>query len=65
MYLSSYPYIGVGRNFRKGPISPYLLVLSQQWNTKAMCEICSKLTIKPPEQRWRRFDLFNAAWKYY
>ena len=28
-------------------------------NTKARCQICSKLTIKAPERRqWRRSDIF-------
>ena len=29
----------------------HLLVQSQQWKTRTMCEICSKLTIKTPERR--------------
>ena len=34
----------------KPPGSQHLFVQSQQWNNKAMCKICSKLTIKIPER---------------
>ena len=34
-------------------------------NTRARCEICSKLTIKTPERRhWRRSDAFNVKFEH-
>ena len=34
-------------------------------NTRKMCEICSKLTIKIPERRqWRRSGIFNFNFKH-
>ena len=34
------------------PAGMYLLKFKNR-NTRARCEICSKLTIKTPERRWR------------
>ena len=70
MHLSSFPNISVGGNFRKDinkkvKLNLYLFVQSQQWNTRAMCEIHSKLTIKTPKRRRRHSGIFSAAWKYY
>ena len=31
-----------------------MLKVTREWNTKAMCEICSNITITDPEQRQRR-----------
>ena len=40
------------------PTGIYLLKVNNR-NTRASCEICSKLTIKTPERRqWRRFGVF-------
>ena len=34
-------------------------------NTRAECEICSKLTIKTPERRhWRRFGVFIVNFEH-
>ena len=34
-------------------------------NTRTMCEICSKLTIKTPEQRhWHRFSVFIVKFEH-
>ena len=46
-YFKSYITVGI-----------YLLNVNNR-NTRTMCEICSKLTIKTPEQRqWRRSGVF-------
>ena len=40
------------------PVGIYLFHVNNR-NTRTMCEICSKLIIKTPEQRhWRRFGVF-------
>ena len=41
----------------KNPAGIYLLKVNNR-NTRARCEICSKLTIKTPERQWRRSGLF-------
>ena len=34
-------------------------------NTRAMSEVCSKLTIKTPERHdWRRSDVFNVNFEH-
>ena len=46
---------------KKSPVpSRHLLVQSQQWNTKTMREVRSKLAIRTPERRhyWRRPGVF-------
>ena len=57
--------VGGGRWYIKGPVtwpSRPLLVQSQYYNnidTTALCEVSSKLTIKPPEYcQWRRSGIF-------
>ena len=46
------------------PASIYLLKVKNR-NTKTRCEICSKLTIKTPEQRqWRRSDVFIGNFEH-
>ena len=41
------------------------LVQSPQWNTRRKCEICSKLTIKTPEQRhWRCSGVLNVNFEH-
>ena len=46
------------------PASIYLLKVNNR-NTRTMCEACSKLTIKTPEQRqWRRFGVFIATFEH-
>ena len=42
----------------------YLLKVNNR-NTRTRCKICSKLTIKAPEQRqWRRFAVFIVNFEY-
>ena len=46
------------------PASIYLLKVNNR-NTRTRCEICSKLTIKTPEQsRWRHFDVFIVNFEH-
>ena len=42
--------------------SRYLLVQSSSANTRTMCEICSKLLIKTPEQRCWHIVLVSLLW---
>ena len=43
---------------RSNPANIYLFKVNNR-NTRKRCDICSKLTIKTPEQRhWRRSDVF-------
>ena len=42
----------------------YLLKFNNR-NTRTMCEICSKLTMKTPERRhWRRSGVFIVKFKH-
>ena len=46
------------------PAGVYLLKVNNR-NTRTRCEICSKLTIKTPEQRhWRRSDVFIVNYEH-
>ena len=46
------------------PAGIYLLKVNNR-NTRARCEICSKLTIKTPEQcQWRRSGVFIVNFKH-
>ena len=46
------------------PAGIYLLKVDNR-NTRARCEICSKLTIKTPERRhWRRSDVFIVNFEH-
>ena len=46
------------------PANIYLLKVNNR-NTRKRCEICSKLTIKTPEQRqWRRSGVFNVNFEH-
>ena len=46
------------------PASIYLLKVNNK-STRIRCEICSKLTIKTPEQRqWRRSSVFIVNFEY-
>ena len=47
-----------------GPAGVYLLKVNNR-NTRKRCEICSKLTIKTPEQRqWRRCGVFVVNFEH-
>ena len=49
---------------RKGVAGIYLLKVNNR-NTRARCEISSKLTIKIPEQRqWRRSGFFTVNFEH-
>ena len=46
------------------PANIYLFKVNDR-NTRNRCKICSKLTIKTPEQRhWRRYDVFIANFEH-
>ena len=46
------------------PVGIYLLKVNYR-NTRTRCEICSKLTIKTPEQRqWRRSGVFIVNFEH-
>ena len=46
------------RQWVSNPAGNYMFKVTNK-NTRARCEICSKLTIKTPERRhWRRSDVF-------
>ena len=46
------------------PASYYMFKVNNR-NTRTRCEICSKLTIKTPEQRqWRRFGAYIVNFKH-
>ena len=46
------------------PAGIYLLRIDKR-NTRARCEICSKLTIKTPERRqWRRSGVFTVNFEH-
>ena len=46
------------------PVDIYLLKIDYR-NTRARCEICSKLTIKTPERRqWRRSFVFIVNFEH-
>ena len=45
------------------PAGIYLLKVNNI-NTRTRCEICSKLTIKTPEQRWRRSGVFTDNFEH-
>ena len=49
---------------RQNPADNYMCKFNNK-NTKTRCEICSKLTIKTPEQRQRSYILnkINAGWE--
>ena len=52
-------------NHRKSVGVTWLLFLSDyNRNTRTRCEICSKLTIKTPEPRWRRSGVFIINFKH-
>ena len=45
-------------------INNFILKVNNR-NTRARCEICSKLTIKTPERcYWRRSGVFNVNFKH-
>ena len=51
---------GVLKNNDAFPVSIYLFNV-KNGNTRAKCDICSKLNIKTPERRqWRRSGVFNV-----
>ena len=46
------------------PANMNLLKVNKR-NTRKMCELCSKLTIKTPEQlQWRRFGVFLVNFEH-
>ena len=45
------------------PAGIYLLKVNNR-NTRTRCEICSKLTIKTPEQRWRCSGVFMVNFEH-
>ena len=46
-------------------LSRHLLSERQQWNTRTICEICSKLTIKTPERcHWRFFGVLISNFEH-
>ena len=46
------------------PAAIYMLKVNNK-NTRTRCEICSKLTIKTPEQhKWRRSDVFTVNFEH-
>ena len=46
------------------PAGSYMFYVNNR-NTRAMCEICSKVTIKKPERRqWLRFGVFIVNFKH-
>ena len=50
--------------FQTCPPGIYLFKVNNR-NTRARCEICSKLTIKTPEQhQWRRFGVFIVYFEH-
>ena len=54
----------VGQYGRNNPVGIYLLKVSNR-NTRTRCEMCSKLTIKTPEQRqWRPSGVFIINFEY-
>ena len=57
---------GTNLKFRCNPFpAKIFLVQSPQWNTRRKCEICSKLTIKTPEQRhWRCSGVLNVNFEH-
>ena len=55
---------GGGGRPRNNPASTYLLKVNSR-STRTRCEICSKLTIKIPEQcQWRRSDVFMITFEH-
>ena len=51
-------------NFNSQPVHNYMFKVNKR-NTRKRCEICSKLTIKAPEQRhWRHFGVFTVNFEY-
>ena len=57
---------GISRCFQgyRDPASIYLFKVNNR-NTRARCEICSKLTIKTPERRhWRRSGVFIVTFEH-
>ena len=47
----------------KNPVNIYLFQVNR--DARKMCEICSKLTIKTPEQRhWRRYGVFIVNFEH-
>ena len=46
------------------PANIYFVIVNSR-NTREMCELYSKLTIKTPEQRqWRRFSVFIVNFEH-
>ena len=46
------------------PAGNYMLKVNKR-NTRTMCKLCSKLTIKTPERlRWRRFSVFIVNFEH-
>ena len=55
---------GTGIFILDNPAGIYLLKVNNR-NTRARCEICSKLTIKTPERRyWRRSGVFIVNFEH-
>ena len=55
---------GGGGRPRNNPVRIYLLKVNSR-STRTRCEICSKLTIKIPEQcQWRRSDVFMITFEH-
>ena len=51
-------------NFNSQLVHNYMFKVNKR-NTRKRCEICSKLTIKVPEQRhWRHFGVFTVNFEY-
>ena len=49
--------------FSNNPAGNYMFKVDNK-NTRTRCEICSKLTIKTPEQRWHRSDVFIVNFEH-
>ena len=49
--------------FENSPADIYMFKVKNK-NTRARCEICSKLTIKTPERRRRRFGVFIVNFEH-
>ena len=49
--------------FSNNPAGNYMFKVNNK-NTRTRCEICSKLTIKIPEQQWHRFDVFIVNFEH-